>query len=139
MKKFTIEPYGFTLHFIVTRKEMVKVYGEVTGNTDWTADDCAGCAWQDGNDFYIGVFDDGVSCLDTLAHECQHLMLDICVYINYDPSKQQEPMAFLAGWLHHTLLFAHPKFKEAMNESVGTRSRNGGRRAPKSDGPHPQQ
>lgn len=138
MKTFLIAPYNFRLHFSVSKKEMRKV---MAGLYDPDGDTCggAGVTWCNGYDIYIGVFDTGPECLDTLAHEISHATIGMCRYIGYNPGSEEEPFAFLVGYITKTLLFAHPKFKEAMNEPVGIRAGNGGRRAPKGDGPHQQQ
>lgn len=137
MKTFPVDPYGFKVHFTTKRKEMLKVYSDIFGEPCDV--DSAGMEWRNGKDIYIGVFDDGPECIDTLMHEIAHAVLDLLVFIQYDPSSQQEPCAYLFGYLSKNLMFAHPKFKEAMNEPVGTRAGNGGRRAAAGDGSNPSQ
>ncbi|WYW03609.1 hypothetical protein Luutsna3_00028 [Pseudomonas phage vB_PpuP-Luutsna-3] len=115
MRTFEVAPYGFRLHFCTVKKQAVAAYKEQTGK-GFDAD-VAGCAWQNGLDFYLCVFDKGPACIDTLAHEIGHTLIDMCGHIGYNPSGEQEPYCYLSGWMTKTLMFAHPKFKEALNES----------------------
>jgi hypothetical protein len=134
MKTFPIAPYNFRLHFTTSKKEMQKAYNDLYKDT--LDLDCVGISWRNGYDCYIGVFDTGPSCIDTLGHEVAHCVIGMSRFIGYNPGGEEEPFAFLTGYITKLLMFAHPKFKEAMNEPVGIRAGNGGRRAPKGDGPH---
>jgi len=118
MKTFPIDLYGINIHFIVNKRDAAKVYKAVSGRTLDT--DAAGQMWKYENGFYVCVYDDGPDCIDTLAHEISHCVIRICKYIGYNPGDEDEPFAFLTGYITKTLMFAHPKFKEALNGSGRT-------------------
>ena len=117
-KDIPVHPYPVDLWILIaddTRKAVTKLCLKNKGlEIKWT-DDMA--AWTE-DKFYKGyilpvIFDSSCFDINTVAHEAIHIKNRIFEHTDIQPdSKNDEPEAYLVGWIVGEIKKAHTEFKK---------------------------
>lgn len=129
MKRVDIVMYDTFVEFYTDKEAFKKRYNEISDGEDFVTDrdlsnnyGFTGYNEEEGKQAILVYINQGnyrdnlAGVMGTLAHEIFHAVMVVCRRIGHNPTREDEPMAYLTGYLFRE---AADYFSEAFNKRAG--------------------